>query len=315
MILKCGGRMPGLLKPLCEKALLQGEKITIIPVERLQSMGREIALFSETEDLNDFQKWIVDRLYRFELPEAEFTIRSILLIAIPHPAYARVEFTRQGRRYDLVSLVMADFDTAEKELQDVLASRNFHLKPAACLPLKRLAVQSGLAVYGRNNICYTGGMGSFFSLAAYYSDLPGEDDEWMEMRHAGPCVSCRICFNNCPTGAIRADRFLIDNERCLSYLNERPDDFPEWLPRSVHHCVYDCLKCQLGCPMNQEYANHSIGPVKFDQDETELLLSPNRFEAVSPEFQAKSKRLGFHHWPAGIARNLRILFDEYRPTR
>ena len=41
-----------------------------------------------------------------------------------------------------------------------------------CLPLKTLAVRSGLAKYGRNNISYVPGLGSFHQLAAFFSDLP-----------------------------------------------------------------------------------------------------------------------------------------------
>jgi epoxyqueuosine reductase len=36
------------------------------------------------------------------------------------------------------------------------------------LPLKSLAVRSGLAAYGRNNVCYVPGMGSFLELVGLY---------------------------------------------------------------------------------------------------------------------------------------------------
>ncbi|MFW5685834.1 MAG: 4Fe-4S double cluster binding domain-containing protein [Spirochaetota bacterium] len=128
--------------------------------------------------------------------------------------------------------------------------------PASRLPLKRLAVSCGLAVYGRNNITYVAGMGSFLTLAAHYSNLEPEDLDWSEPVTAKACARCEACVAACPTGAIRADRFLIDNERCLSYFNESPGTFPPWLSANVHHCVYDCLICQSACPMNRSRRSH-----------------------------------------------------------
>jgi len=46
------------------------------------------------------------------------------------------------------------------------------------LPLKTLAVCSGLAEHGRNNLCYVPGMGSFFQRVGIFSSLPCTDDSW-----------------------------------------------------------------------------------------------------------------------------------------
>jgi epoxyqueuosine reductase len=226
-----------------KEALLHGDKLQILSIKCLQNLKTELEFFEKREDLNSFQKWIVNDMYVLEVPTSEFTIKSIVIIAIPHPAYAKVEFIRQGKKYNFVSLIMSDFNKTEKYLNEFLAQHNYHLAAAPNLPLKRLAVQSGLAVYGRNNISYVEGMGSFFSYAAYFTDIPCDNNDWSKVRQADICTNCNICINNCPTEAISEDRFLINNKRCLSYLNESADEFPEWLPLSVHHCLYDCLKC------------------------------------------------------------------------
>jgi epoxyqueuosine reductase len=88
-------------------------------------------------------------------------------------------------------------------------------------------------------------------------------------------------FENYPTEAIRTDRFLIDNEKCLSYLNESRRSFPEWLLKSVHHCVHDCLKCQIIYLMNKEHVENIVQPVQFTESET----------------------------PGGIAKNLKVLIE------
>ena len=290
-------------------AARHGDKVQIIPVSRLQDVKAELEIFSQTAQLNGFQKWIISDLYQFAVPQAGFPVSSIIIIAIPHPFYAKVEFTWHARKYSTLSLVKSEFGQTEKDLHDFLATQNYHIIPATNIPLKRMAVQSGLAVYGRNNITYVEGLGSLYSFASYFSDVPWDEDVWMDVRMAERCTHCWACFKNCPTGAIRKDRFIIDNERCLSNLNESPGEFPEWLPKSVHHCLYDCLKCQVICPMDRDYLKQVIGPVQFSEEETELLLAGSSSDAFSPVLNQKSKLLGLEPWLENMPRNLKVLFD------
>lgn len=294
---------------LKQAALMHDVKLELIPIKRLESLKKEIDSFKEHEELNNFQKWIVNNLYEFDVPTLDFTIRSIVLIAILHPLYAKVELEWQGKKYHCVSLVMSDFDNTEKYLTDFVVSKNYHIKSAPNLPMKRLAAHSGLAVYGRNNICYIEGMGSSFSFNAYFSDIPRENDSWTKLNLPDACTNCRACINNCPTGAISLDRFLINNEKCLSYLNESSEEFPDWLPKSAHHSIYDCIKCQITCPMNKNHVNNIIGPIKFSEDETDILLSGKSFETYPPALKQKAKLLGLYQWPSGISKNLKMLFS------
>jgi epoxyqueuosine reductase len=298
-----------MIESLKREAATGGDQLQVLSIQRLGSVRVELDAFKEKEDLNGFQKWIVEGMYDLRLPEAPFPVRSILLLAIPHPSYAKVEFTKKGKKHVFQSLVMSDFQRSEERLTELVTARGYRLMKTPTLPLKRLAVQSGLAVYGKNNITYVEGMGSFFSLAAFYSDLPCEADGWAAARVADRCADCAICQRICPTGAIRGDRFLIDNERCLSFLNERSDDFPEWLPRSVHHCLYDCLRCQMGCPMNRAHVDNVAPPLAFDEEETELLLAGAPRASYPAAMERKSKLLGLDQWPDGIPRNLRVLFE------
>jgi epoxyqueuosine reductase len=288
----------------------QGVRLQGIPISRLQDVRSEIEDFKKTGELNGFQKWITTDLYRFDLPaDTGFPVRSLILAAIPHPFSARVGFVRQAKRHEVTSLVRSDFEAAENDLRDYLSARKYHLRPARNLPLKRLGVQSGLSVYGKNNITYVEGMGSQFSLAAYFSDAPCEQDAWREVRVAERCADCRVCFKSCPTGAIQKDRFLINNEICLSNLNESEGEFPGWLPKSVHHTLYDCLKCQIGCPMNKEYLTNTVGPIEFSEAETELLLSGSGWDDFPGEMQKKARYLGMDEWLESIPRNLKALFE------
>jgi epoxyqueuosine reductase len=287
----------------------KAEKYKIIPINRLRKLKDEINNFKKNNELNNFQKWIVNDLIRFDIPQVDFSVKSIILIAIPHPFYAEVVFTKNKIKYNCMSLVMSDFDKTEEVLKRQLSTQKYNSISAPNLPLKRLAVQSGLAVYGRNNICYIEGMGSNFSFAAYYSDMPGNDHYWAEVTMAPACADCRACLRNCPTGAIRKIKFLIDNERCLSYWNESSEPFPAWMPKSAHHSVYDCIKCQVICPMNKDQIKNTVGPIHFTESETDMLLSGLRYEKQPASLKQKVKYLGLHQWPDGISKNMKTLFE------
>jgi epoxyqueuosine reductase len=289
---------------------LPGETNSVlVPASRLADLKIEIAAFAEREPLNNFQRWIVKELYEFSAHESEFEATSILLLAIPNPLCAKVRFHHGSKTYACLGLVMPDFAGAERRAEKEYRRLGYNLREATNLPLKRLAVQSGLAVYGRNNICYVDSLGSSFCFKAYWTDRPPENMAWGPVRLAPACEGCGICTSVCPTKAIREDRFLIDNQLCLSALNEVAEPFPEWLPLRVHHTLYDCLRCQMSCPMNREHAMPASEPIEFDAAETELLLTNAPIEAYPASLQAKAAYLGLRRWPAGIARNMRAIIQ------
>jgi epoxyqueuosine reductase len=287
------------------RAFSNGERAAIVPIERLEDLKADLARFRKAEELNGFQAWIVDELYGFD-PPADLRARSVILAAVPHPFCADVEFVSGGRSFRCLSLVMSDFARAEASVRAALPA-GARAAPAGRLPLKRLAARCGLARYGRNNVCYVDGMGSCLSFTAFFSDLECGGGEWIEPRTAPACAGCGRCVDACPTGAIRRDRFLIDNERCLSALNESAAPFPDWLDEGVHHAVYDCLRCQEACPMNAARLSAKGEAVRFDEGETALLLAGARPGSWPPGLAAKARYLGMDQWPDGLARNIEAI--------
>ena len=137
-----------------------------------------------------------------DLPEA----KTIVIVAIPQ-SITRVRFEWQGIIYPAEIapnyITKTDESHVEKILNNVLETADYKIVKAH-LALKTLAVRSGLARYGRNNISYVPGMGSFLRLVAFYTDCPCEEDNWQEAKAMDACENCSLCRENCPTGSIPA---------------------------------------------------------------------------------------------------------------
>jgi epoxyqueuosine reductase len=178
------------------------------------------------------------------------------------------------------------------------------------LPLKLLAVRSGLGRYGRNNICYVSGMGSFLQLVAIYSDVPCEEDGWQEVMMMNNCEGRELCRRACPTGAIPSDRFLLRAERCLTYYNEKSGTipFPSWMDSSWYNCIVGCIHCQRVCPQNKKFIGWIGKEEEFSEEETALILEGTQREKLSATTIKKLENLDLVDYLDSLPRNLRGFF-------
>jgi epoxyqueuosine reductase len=243
-----------------------------------------------------------------DLPDA----RSIIIVALPTPQM-RIFFNYHEVKVPVIlppTYVSYTPRTrgVQAVLRDWLKEHGYHLSEPK-LPLKTLAVRSGLAEYGRNNICYVPGMGSFLQLVAAFSDMPCGEDPWREAVSLARCERCTACLQNCPTGAIAGDRFLLHAEICLTYLNESSRDFPGWLDPSCHHCLFGCMRCQLVCPENKQVRDWFEDRAEFSGTETELLIHGVPFNDLPPETAAKIESLEINEGYAQLCRNLALLIS------
>jgi len=196
-------------------------------------------------------------------------------------------------------------------VRDIITSNGYKLEYIHWFPQKRFAVRGGLSEYGRNNITYMDGMGSFFEFATFKSDMPCDGEyTWREVKNMDLCDGCNLCINNCPTKAILPGRFLIDNEKCLTRYNEYgTEPFPEWIPETAHHRLIGCFKCQDICPKNQEILNNITETAEFSEDETELLLSGTPIENLPQDLVDKVRKYGMEYYYASIPRNLNAMLQ------
>jgi epoxyqueuosine reductase len=261
-------------------------------------------------DENFYQEWLTG--FRYTPPENLPEAKSIIVVAVPQPQ-TQVTFSWKG---EIIPLVVPPTYLHSKEviqrleslLKEILAQYGYQATYAV-LPLKLLGARSGLSRFGRNNISYVDGIGSFYRIAAFYSDLPCQEDSWQNVQLMERCQQCSACIQECPTRAIGDDRFLLYAERCLTYLNEKPGDvaFPSWVDYAWHNCLVGCLFCQKICPQNKKYLNWIEVGVKFSEEETLLMLQRVPLDQLSSNTADKLAQDNLVDFLDVIPRNLEAI--------
>ncbi|MBF0547969.1 MAG: hypothetical protein HQM08_26265 [Candidatus Riflebacteria bacterium] len=292
-----------------------GLKGRVVPIQHLQDLQREIEdRHAEGLFAPEFYQEALS-FFSFRPPDDFPAATSLIVVAIPRPQ-TNVSFTWRGKTLTLLlpPIYLGFREIARQiggHLTDWLAPEGYRVTSAK-LPQKLLAVRSGLAEYGRNNITYIPGMGSFFQLAAFFSDLPCEEYTWREPRMMDRCQVCKVCQTKCPTGAITSERFLLQPERCLVFHNERGKDhrFPAWIDPALHNCLIGCMLCQRFCPENKAFLDWFEGNESFSHEETSLLLKGGSSDQLAVTTQAKLTRLGLLENLEILPRNLGVFFKD-----
>jgi epoxyqueuosine reductase len=254
-----------------------GYQARLISIRHLQDLQEAIEGVCRQGLLDE--KFYQERLagFVFRPPEDMPEARSLIIVAFKDPQ-VRFSFSWEGKHIPLiVPPTYLHWQGKDKRLEmalvELLEPEGYQVAQAV-VPKKLLAVCSGLAAYGRNNITYVNGMGSLHRLAALFSDLPCEEDHWAKPQVLERCRECQACRRACPPGAIDDDRFILHAERCITFWNEKPGSvaFPKWLAESWHNCLVGCMRCQIVCPENQGKLDWYEEGEEFSEEETGLLL-------------------------------------------
>jgi epoxyqueuosine reductase len=298
---------------LLEKQNYRGK---IVSIEHVKELQQEISGLHQ-KDLLD------EELYRAYLASFDFecrqklaNARSLIMVSVPQPQ-VRVTVVLRDRFYPVIippTYCFQPDDQVADILRAFLKPKGYRLQKVR-LPQKLLAARSGLARYGKNNITYVAGMGSFHRPVVFISDAPCAQDSWGKPSVLDLCENCKACAKACPTAAIGSDRFQLHAERCLTFHNERRNDFPEWLSPAWHNSLVGCMICQKACPANKDFVKWIEEGPAFDHEETTLLLEGTPEDNLPANTMDKLKKLGMLEYLNVIGRNLKaVLANRCRPA-
>ena len=239
---------------------------------------------------------------------------SIILVAVPKPAHI-LTFTIGEKKTETILpptyvRYRKTFAKVRDDLAEALAASGFHVELLNA-PLKALGNRLGLLSYGRNNVGYIDGLGSYFQLVGLVSDLPlaeGSPPPRPAETLLPRCHKCRICAAACPTGAIEKERILLHAEKCYTLFSESPNPIPENLKPPSPKCLIGCLRCQELCPEDKGLLRHEIA-ASFDAEETQAFLGIKP-AADGPAFDRARKKfqeLGLSEGFPVFRRNLKRL--------
>jgi len=285
----------------------QGFQVRTVSIAHLPELQEAIQGRHDGGEFSEvfYQERLTD--FRFAPPKSLPGARTIIIATLPQPKI-QVVFNLHGKSIPFLIpptyLYYPDL-RAEETLKRTLGAEGFRVARAN-LPLKLLAARSGLGSYGRNNICYVPGMGSYHRPMAFFSDYPAAEDSWQEAGLLERCRSCQACLENCPTGAIGTDRFLLHAEQCLTYLNEKAGDFPDWVKASCHNAIVGCLECQDVCPENVPFRKWIEPGGEFSEEETLFLLG-NGGKKLPASIHKKLQALDLMEYIEFLPRNIRAV--------
>jgi epoxyqueuosine reductase len=263
-----------------DPSLIPVYKYRTLPVTRFPALQTEFDRVRQSGTISR-AKTFVDQLapLSFKIPADFPGAKSVVVVAaFVKPMYAN--FRLDGNSYRILvppQYYRDDMNAAalkgvvQKDIVKTAGSRVVDVSER--IPLKLLAARAGLGYYGRNNLIFVEGMGSYNLLYAYLTDYQFPEDGWTQLEVLDRCRRCDHCDRICPTGCIVRSNFVIDIDRCLTLYNEHPGAFPNWVPANAHHALMGCLKCQSPCPVNGGIADLYGTLEDISEEETRKILN------------------------------------------
>ncbi len=175
--------------------------------------------------------------------------RSYLEPSVPRPEGPQARVARYAWR-DHYGALRAGLHAIARRLK-AAGERAVVLCDDNALVDREAAHRAGLGWFGKNANLLLPGAGSWFVLGAVVTTARYEP-----AGRVAPdgCGTCDRCVPHCPTGAIVAPG-VIDANRCLAWVLQRPGPIPESLRPAVGDRMYGCDDCQEVCPVNVRLAS------------------------------------------------------------
>lgn len=290
----------------------------LAPIDITDRLDGDLAALREQGLLAESLYLRYARSLEFTPPSGVSEPRTLIVVAWPSPA-VKVRFEFDGGPLDAVIPPTYIFSAGRARCLETLRSvlsGSGHSVALARVPDKLLAARTGLAQYGRNNLAYVRGMGSFARLDVFCTDadLQSEVPEFKGSLRMSPCPPCRNCHHHCPTGCIPYDGTVIDARRCLTYLNEEEGEWPAWLDPKAHNSLVGCMRCQEMCPADRYYLRKEAVVARFDREETDVILRNLPAGQLPPTLRAKLEGLDLLEYSTVLGRNLLALRGAMAPV-
>jgi epoxyqueuosine reductase len=304
---------------LLERCAELGWRAAVVPFARRAEAIQVIVDRHEKGEFDEafYQEYLAPMLSE-PAPETPAP-RSLILIAVPDRP-ARMQFAFDGVPFTVTTApgyLRAVRPRPSEVIPEILSPFGYSAARIDA-PLKTMGTISGFSRYGRNNISYVPGLGSFAALAALVSDLECEDSPLQAQSTLHRCGTCHACRDACPTGAIGEDRFLLHAERCITFWNEKTAEipFPEWIEPQWHNALVGCLLCQRACPENRPFLDSFFEGPSFDEATTRLLVAGAKKEDVPDEVRPALEEWRLDSFLDYLPRNLGVLVkkEELRRT-
>jgi len=262
-------------------------KARILSVERFPELQREFDEVRKDGGLAAHKGFLREiGALGFSVPRDFPQARSVVVVA----TFAKTmtaDFLLDGDARSIVVPPQYYLDALNSEtLPDVVRKEVLEAPEARVVdvtervPLKLLAARAGLGRYGRNNMIFVEGMGSYNLLWAFLTDAPAAEDGWSELEVLDACRRCSHCDRACPTACILRNAFPIDAGRCLTLYNENDGRFPNFILPSMHHALMGCLRCQTSCPEDRGVAGITASLGEIASEETRRILDGRVDEAL-----------------------------------
>ncbi|NOQ25069.1 MAG: reductive dehalogenase [Bacteroidales bacterium] len=154
-----------------------------------------------------------------------------IVIAVPHEWDAMYANPTYGTSYDAYSMLRYISGKLTVFLKEIGYSARAHVPPTSYdIIMPPLAIDAGLGEQGRNGILVTPELGANTRLAAVTTDMPIEPDKPIDIGIKDFCSKCKICADECPSGAISFTdepeevirgfkRWRINHDKCYTVWN------------------------------------------------------------------------------------------------
>ncbi|MGE5580310.1 MAG: 4Fe-4S double cluster binding domain-containing protein [Bacillota bacterium] len=280
--------------------------------------------------------------FRYRPKEGSEELTTGIIISVPRAHNYVVFETTEGPLRAVLPATYLEYTAVRDRVRSELESQAAELFPtegyrfeSMSAPFKSVATRAGIVTYGRNNITYAQGCGSSHQLVGFFTNAkPAGPVEMVDPQEtfgkaggSAMCLHCDACVRVCPTGALTGERFTIRASRCVTYLNEYPGPWPEWLSPTVHNSLVGCMRCQEVCPRNRGHLVFEEAPESFTREETEAILataeagekkSSEWTRPAGPVWESIARKLavlGQSGLESFLGRNLKALMEAEKARR